>query len=77
MTSSAWTRWRPLRAWTRSVRRSPSCLPGLRKQLELGPDPTPADVAVMVRLHASDILENKHAETLLVSKRSLPVLPAR
>jgi hypothetical protein len=44
--------------------------PALRKQLELGPDPTPADVAVMVRLHAPDILENKHAETLLVSKRS-------
>jgi hypothetical protein len=44
--------------------------PALRKQLELGADPTPADVAVMVRLHAPDILENKHAETLLVSKRS-------
>ncbi|MBI4511498.1 MAG: hypothetical protein HY698_17830 [Deltaproteobacteria bacterium] len=41
-----------------------------RKKLELGPDPTPADVAVMVRLHAPDILEKMHAESLLVSKRS-------
>jgi hypothetical protein len=44
--------------------------PAQRKKLELGPDPTPADVAVMVRLHAPDILEKKHAESLLVSKRS-------
>jgi hypothetical protein len=36
----------------------------------LGPDPTPADVAVTVRLHAPSILEKKHAEMLLVSKRS-------
>jgi hypothetical protein len=41
-----------------------------RRRLELGPDPTPADVAVMVRLHAPDLMEKKHAETLLVSKRS-------
>ena len=41
-----------------------------RRKIDLGPDPTPADVAVMVRLHAPDILENKHAESLLVSKRS-------
>lgn len=44
--------------------------PAQRKKLELGPDPTPADVAVLVRLHAPDILEKKHAESLLVSKRS-------
>jgi len=44
--------------------------PAKRKRLELGPDPTPADVAVMVRLHAPEILERKHAESLLVSKRS-------
>lgn len=41
-----------------------------RKTIDLGPDPTPADVAVMVRIHAPDILESKHAESLLVSKRS-------
>ncbi len=41
-----------------------------RRKLELGPDLTAADVAVMVRLHAPDLLEKKHAETLLESKRS-------
>jgi len=41
-----------------------------RRMLNLGPDPTPADVAVLVRLHAPDILEQKHAESFLVSKRS-------
>ncbi|RMH00002.1 MAG: hypothetical protein D6705_01635 [Deltaproteobacteria bacterium] len=41
-----------------------------RRSIDLGSDPTPADVAVMVRLHAPDILEHKHAEGLLVSKRS-------
>lgn len=41
-----------------------------RSRIDLGSDPTPADVAVMVRLHAPDILEHKHAEGLLVSKRS-------
>lgn len=52
--------------------------PAKRKQLELGPAPTPADVAVLVRLHAPDILESKHAETLLVSKRSFQYfLPAK
>lgn len=44
--------------------------PAQRAQLELGSDPTPADVAVMVRLHAPSLMERKHAETLLVSKRS-------
>ena len=44
--------------------------PAQRKQLDLGPAPTPADVAVIVRLHAPAILESKHAETLLSSKRS-------
>lgn len=44
--------------------------PAQRKPLELGPAPTPADVAVIVRLHAPAILESKHAETLLSSKRS-------
>lgn len=44
--------------------------PAQRKLLELGPAPTPADVAVIVRLHAPAILESKHAETLLSSKRS-------
>ena len=41
-----------------------------RKKLELGPDPTPADVAVKFRLYAPNILEKKHAENALVSKRS-------
>lgn len=41
-----------------------------RDKIDLGPDPTPADVAVVVRLRAPDILESKHAESLLVSKRS-------
>ncbi len=41
-----------------------------RRTIALGPDPTPADVAVIVRLRAPDILERKHAERLLGSKRS-------
>ena len=41
-----------------------------RSTLALGPDPTPADVAVMVRLHAPDLLERKHAERHVESKRS-------
>jgi len=51
--------------------------PAQRKRIELGPDPTPADVAVRVRLYAPDILERKHAETMLTSKRSFQYfLPA-
>jgi len=46
-----------------------------RRRLDLGPDPTPADVAVMVLLHAPEILERKHAERLLVSKRSFYYYP--
>lgn len=44
--------------------------PTQRKKLELGPDPTPADVAVKFRLYAPGILEKKHAESALDSKRS-------
>lgn len=44
--------------------------PARRQKLEVGPDPTPADVAVMIRLHAPDILEHKHAEGMLTSRRS-------
>jgi hypothetical protein len=44
--------------------------PAERKPLEFGPAPTPADVAVIVRLHAPAILERTHAEILLSSKRS-------
>jgi len=44
--------------------------PAERKKIELGPDPTPADVAVKVRLYAPAIMERKHAETFLLSKRS-------
>lgn len=45
-------------------------LPAQRRKLELGPDPTPADVAVKFRLYAPNVLEKKHAESALVSKRS-------
>lgn len=41
-----------------------------RDKFDLGPAPTPADIAVQVRLFAPDILERKHAEGALVSKRS-------
>jgi len=44
--------------------------PEQREQLDPGLAPTPADVAVMVRLHAPDLLESRHAESLLASKRS-------
>ena len=36
----------------------------------LGADPTPADVAVAVRLRAPSILERKHAERFVTTKRS-------
>jgi len=41
-----------------------------RIDLDLGPAPTPADVAVQVRLKAPDLLERKHVEQFLRAKRS-------
>ena len=41
-----------------------------RVELHLPPDPTPADVAVQVRLQAPELLERRHAERLLTKKRS-------
>lgn len=49
-----------------------SLLAGLADEgtsLELGDEPTPADVAVRVRLLAPEVLERKHAECFLVQKR--------
>ncbi len=49
-----------------------SLLTGLAEQgraLELGDEPSPADVAVRVRLLAPELLERKHAECFLVQKR--------
>ena len=51
--------------------------PAQRKQLDLGPAPTPADVAVQVRLKAPDLLERKHAEHFLTSKRSFEYFQAK
>ncbi|MCA9633922.1 MAG: hypothetical protein KC766_40010, partial [Myxococcales bacterium] len=41
-----------------------------RVELQLPPDPTPADVAVQVRLQAPELLERRHAERFLTKKRS-------
>jgi hypothetical protein len=41
-----------------------------RIELDLPPDPTPADVAVQVRLQAPELLERRHAERFLTKKRS-------
>lgn len=49
-----------------------SLLAGLADQgvaLDVGDDPTPADVAVRVRLRAPEVLERKHAECFLMQKR--------
>jgi len=51
--------------------------PAKRKLLDLGSDPTPADVAVQVRLKAPDLLERKHAEHFLTSKRSFEYFQAK
>ncbi|MBI3184654.1 MAG: hypothetical protein HYZ28_21160 [Myxococcales bacterium] len=48
-----------------------------RIRLDLGPDPTPADVAVQVRLKDPDLLERKHAEHFLTSKRSFEYFQAK
>ena len=48
-----------------------------RKQLNFGSDPTPADVAVQIRLKAPDLLERKHAEHFLTSKRSFEYFQAK
>lgn len=37
--------------------------------LEVGDEPTPADVAVLMRLHAPELLEQKHAEQFLLERR--------
>jgi hypothetical protein len=44
--------------------------PGERAKLDLGDDPTPADVAVQVRLKAPALLERAHAEHVILRKRS-------
>lgn len=41
-----------------------------RVELDLPPDPTPAEVAVQVRLQAPELLERCHAERFLTKKRS-------
>jgi len=51
--------------------------PADRIELDLGPAPTPADVAVQVRLKAPDLLERKHAEHFLTSKRSFEYFQAK
>lgn len=46
-------------------------LPAARRgELDTGPDPTPADVAVAVRLYAPEVIERRHAESSIASKRS-------
>jgi len=46
-------------------------LPAARRaELDTGPDPTPADVAVTVRLYAPEVIERRHAESSISSKRS-------
>lgn len=44
--------------------------PETQRAIDLGADPTPADVAVAVRLRAPGILERKHAERFVTTKRS-------
>lgn len=48
-----------------------------RIELDVGPAPTPADVAVQVRLKAPDLLEREHAEHFLTSKRSFEYFQAK
>lgn len=38
--------------------------------LDVGQDPTPADVAVLVRVHRPELLERRHAEQLITNRRS-------
>ena len=57
-----------------AVREQP---PGTRFELDLPPDVTPADVAVQVRLKGPELLERRHAEHFLTSKRSFEYFQAR
>lgn len=57
-----------------AVREQPA---GSRVDLDLPPDVTPADVAVQVRLRAPELLERRHAEHFLTSKRSFEYYQAR
>ena len=51
--------------------------PGQRLELDLPDDPTPADVAVQVRVKAPTLLERHHAERFLMTKRSFECFRAK